>query len=114
MESTYRHFSAFRAANPLNLPNLQAEISRLEEQLRKMIGSDENQQVHSIWKKYQYNWSVLQDGENGDSKQMQLILELRTALSEYGMIFLSAQLLARISLWALILLHWTLPLSSKS
>jgi hypothetical protein len=77
-------FYRFRAANALNLLGLQAEISRLESKLLQATIQDEMGPPNSIKKRYQYDWTSLQDGESGNSKQRQLILELRERLKEYS------------------------------
>jgi len=77
-------FYRFRAANALNLLGLQAEISRLESKLLQTTIKDESQTQTLIQKRYQYDWISLQEGEDGNSQQMKLILELREKLKEYS------------------------------
>jgi Family of unknown function (DUF6594) len=78
-------FHRFRAANALNLLGLQAEIARLESKLLLTTIQDETQAQDPGKKRYQYDWTSLQEGEGGDSQQRKLILELREKLKEYSM-----------------------------
>ncbi|KAI0530301.1 hypothetical protein GGR58DRAFT_493856 [Xylaria digitata] len=77
-------FERFRSANYLNLLGLQAEIARLQDELMKTTVADEAQDNQPLRKEYQYNWPALQDGEDGKSRQRELIMELRKALKEYN------------------------------
>ncbi|KAI1120216.1 hypothetical protein F5Y10DRAFT_137095 [Nemania abortiva] len=77
-------FERFRSANILNLLGLQAEIARLQDELIETTRADEAQTDQPIRKKYQYDWPALQVGEDGNSRQRELIMKLRKALNEYN------------------------------
>ncbi|KAI0551698.1 hypothetical protein F4679DRAFT_537667 [Xylaria curta] len=77
-------FERFRSANILNLLGLQAEISCLQDELIKTTAADEAQADEAVRKEYQYDWSALQDGEGGNSRQKELIMRLRKVLEEYN------------------------------
>ncbi|KAI1747191.1 hypothetical protein F4782DRAFT_535637 [Xylaria castorea] len=77
-------FERFRSANILNLLGLQAEIARHQDELIKTTVADEAQADQPVRKEYQFNWSALQDGEGGNSRQRGLIMKMRKALEEYN------------------------------
>ena len=94
-------FSRFRAANALNLLGLQAEICRIQGDLARLVSRDESQNEDPIRKRYQFDWSALQDGEKGNNEQYLKIKELREKLSEYSWYSFS------FSLFLLLLIHFS-------
>jgi hypothetical protein len=82
---TYPEYSIlrrFRALNMQNLLYLQAEITHLEAELRRLAQQDvtsgnKPDHVHD-W------WTLAHDDELGDAKQWELVLEIREKLEKYS------------------------------
>lgn len=84
---THPEFAIFRCFSSLNMQNLlylQAEIIHLEAQLRTIVNQDINhggRRYHSKdW------WSLSHSQGEGDLKQWNKVLEIRTALKEYSIL----------------------------
>lgn len=77
-------FRRFGALNAQNLLYLQAELVSLEQELSKQQLEDHNCN-HEGRKKYALNWCRLRASQqNGDTKQLDLVLKIRKTLRLYS------------------------------
>jgi uncharacterized protein DUF6594 len=82
---THNEFAMFRRFRGLNMQNLlylQAEITHLEEELRKIVDEDIK---HGGRRYHAYDWWSLSQGDSeGDTDQWDTVLELRAKLEKYS------------------------------
>lgn len=82
--SIYRRFGALHAENILYL---QAELADLEKRLQEQQQLD-SASTQGRKSKYSLNWYWLRESnsaQDGDTKQIDLILQIRQTLNEYSM-----------------------------
>jgi hypothetical protein len=75
-------FRRFRALNMKNMLYLQAEIIHLEAELRRLANEDIK---HASRQEYPYDWWSLSQGQEGDMRQWEKVLEIRAKLEKYSM-----------------------------
>ena len=84
--ATHNELAIFRRFETLNMQNLlylQAEITHLETELRKLANDDTR---HKDRKDHSKDWWSLSQGEgDGDTEQWETVLELREKLEKYSM-----------------------------
>jgi len=82
---THPEFAIFRRFRDLNMQDmlyLQAEITHLEEDLRRIASKDVE---HGNRKNHPYDWWSMSHGQGeGDTKQWEKVLEIREKLEKYS------------------------------